>query len=168
MIDADAAGRDALLRTERRIGVVINAVLSIGFFLLVFGWRAVASRDLAFDFLPQTFGITFLGTLVPSLLTFRRIARGTVVPAGRVPSLARHLLRTVACALVATLVLGGCAAVLLIALAPVVLPPAAGIALKALYGSVVGFIVTPPILRMALAMPFLPGARPPALATEAR
>lgn len=167
MTGAAEAGRRALLRTELRIAILVNAALSIGFFLLVFGWRDAAARDLAIDFLPQTFGVTFLGTLIPSLITLRKIALGRIVPAGPVPTRGRHVLRIIAWAVGAVIILGGSAAALFTAFAPPMVPPLVGVTTKAVYGGLVGALITPPILRAALGMPFRQG-RAPRTAARAR
>jgi hypothetical protein len=145
--------RQALLRRETLLSAVVNAAISIGFFLLVFGWAPVATRSLAIDFLPQTFGTAFLGGLVPSFILLSKIRRGTVAAAGRVPTRAAQTLRVLGCALVATPVLGGLAALVMLAVGPSLLSPATALIVKALYGALVGIVTTPPVLRMALGMP---------------
>ena len=116
MTDADK--RAALLRQEKVMAIVMNGLISIGFFFLVFGWHPASSRALALDFLPQSFGVTFLGSLVPSLITYGRISRGKVVAAGPVPGKLGHLFRIIIAALLAIVVFGGAAALLTIRFAP--------------------------------------------------
>ena len=69
------------VRTETLISALINGVLSVIFFFLVFGSEdRIAWRDLALDSLPQSFAIAFMGTLVPTLLTRKRLRTGAVQP----------------------------------------------------------------------------------------
>lgn len=162
------AARATLLRRETILAGIINAAMSIGFFLAVFGWAPAASRALALDFLAQTFGITMLGCLVPSLITLARVHRGAVVPAGPVPSRTRQAASVLAAAAIAVPVLGGGAALLTIALAPALVAPVPALAVKTLYGAAVGVIMTPPMIRLALGMALLPRRRRPLVATGHR
>lgn len=85
------AAQRRYVATEGAIGAAISAALSIVFVLLLFGGMdRVPVRDLIVDALPQGFAIALMATLVPTLLTRRRLARGTVAPVGtklRVPRL---------------------------------------------------------------------------------
>lgn len=148
-----AEGRRALLRQEAMLAIVINAAISVGFFFLVFGWAPVTARGMAIDFFPQSAGVTFLGTFIPSLITYGRITRGTVKPAGPVPSQVTQLLRVLVTAAVAVLVFGGAAALLTVWLAPATIAPLPALIVKAAYGAALGRIVTPPVIRSVLGMP---------------
>lgn len=70
--------------TEALIGATISALLSIGFVLLLFGRSSfvpvTGAGGLILDGVPQGFAIALMATLVPTLLTRRRLARGTVAP----------------------------------------------------------------------------------------
>lgn len=151
-VDAAARGRRDLVRREAIASVIINAGMSVLFFLLVFGWQPATGRSLAIDCLPQTVGITFLGGLVPALLTLRKVAAGRVIAAGPLLSPGALAMRVLICATVAMVVLGGCAALLLARFAPPQLDPLPALIIKALFGSLVGLITTPPILRMTLGL----------------
>jgi hypothetical protein len=71
---------------ETGISMTINAVLSIVFFLLIFGVSApVTNSALALDFLPQAFMVSLMGSLVPGLMA----ARGGAV--GKAPIIGRSL-----------------------------------------------------------------------------
>ena len=150
--DADARGRETLLRRERVLSAVINGLISIGFFFLVFRWSPATRGALAFDCLPQTLGVTLLGGLVPSMITLSKVRRGVVVPVGPTPSRGMQALRVLGCAILAVPVLGGAGALLFSLLAPPVLSPLPALIAKTLYGAALGAITTPPILRMALGM----------------
>lgn len=71
---------------EATIGATISGLLSIIFVLLIFGGRAtipvVGPTGLIVDAVPQGFAIALMATLVPTWLTRRRLARGTVLPTG--------------------------------------------------------------------------------------
>ena len=66
---------------EATIGAVISGVLSVAFCVLIFGRAsrvsAFGTHSLAVDALPQTFMITLMASLVPTLLTRARVRRGT-------------------------------------------------------------------------------------------
>ncbi|NIJ06759.1 hypothetical protein FHS31_000341 [Sphingomonas vulcanisoli] len=158
----------ALLRRETILSFFINALVSVGFFFLVFGWAPVRGSALAIDFLPQTFGITCLGGLVPSLIMLARISKGAVVPVGPVPTRAAQLLRVLGCAMVAMPLLGGLAALLMLAFGPVALSPPAALIVKTLYGGLAGIVTTPPILRKALGMSYWPSIRRPPIFAQRR
>ncbi len=159
MSDGAALHRQALLRRETVLSAIINAAISIGFFLVVFGWAPAQARALAIDFLPQTFGITCLGGLVPSLIMLAKVRAGTVVPAGAVPTRGAQAVRVLGCAIVAMPLLGGSAASLMLAFGPSTVPPLTALIVKAVYGGFAGVVTTPPILRKALGMSYWPSAR---------
>ncbi len=68
---------------EAMIGATISAALSVAFVLAIFG-RSVrvpvtGGAGLLVDAVPQGFAIAFMATLVPTLLTRRRVTLGRVV-----------------------------------------------------------------------------------------
>jgi hypothetical protein len=70
-----ATSRRTYLARETAISGVINGVLSLGFFMVLFRdldpvpvWGA---RSFVFDFAPQSFAIGLMATLVPGLLAVR-------------------------------------------------------------------------------------------------
>lgn len=124
----------ALLLREAAISAAINAVLSIVFFVIVFGVTLAPRLDaLGPDFLPQAFMVALMGSLVPALLLRRRMggAVGTI------------MLRAVVFALLGTAIAGGGAYWLCTLHAAATLPIAQAITLKALFGAVLGAIVAP-------------------------
>lgn len=74
------SSRTQYLFTETAISVVINGVLSTAFVFLIFHGqsRVVAGgrHGIIVDMAPQTFMVTLMACLVPSLLTRRRHATG--------------------------------------------------------------------------------------------
>lgn len=146
---------DAYIRKETLISMVINGVLSAVFFLLVFGLpESVAVWGVGnwvFDFLPQSFMITLMSTLVPGALTAKRLKSGVIEPAtfaSRLPrSLPlRALLLAVLAAAIGTALIAGLAA--LTGINELGLVPALGF--KVVYGIALGAVVTPIGLRAAL------------------
>lgn len=152
------------IRVETAISVGINSVLSAVAFLIVFGaegpvpiWGA---GGLVLDGLPQGFMIALMGTLVPGLLTARRLRSGTVEPvpaisdslAARLPKnlVALALTLAVVTALVGTAVFA--LACLLTARAQVESWTLALI-VKIAFGAILALVVTPIGLRAALARP---------------
>ncbi|WP_317928457.1 hypothetical protein [Halioxenophilus sp. WMMB6] len=134
---------------ETIIGIVISALLSAFFVWLIFGDRnAVAlwgEEGLALDFLPQTFMITFMCVLVPSLIA-RKKRRLGVVAALSAPALrwlpTRLFLRALVLAFMATVVGSGCG-VLILSLMPTPLSLNTVYLFKVIYGSVVAVCMAP-------------------------
>ena len=72
------------LPREAAISFVINALLSLTFFLATFGLAArplawAMPDRLALDFLPQSIAVALMSGLVPALLVRRRLAPGTAL-----------------------------------------------------------------------------------------
>lgn len=146
---------DAYIRQETLISVVINGVLSAVFFLLVFGLADSVAvwgvGNWVFDFLPQSFMITLMSTLVPGALTAKRLKAGILEPgsfATRLPRslLLRALLLAVLAAAIGTALVAGLAA--LTGINELGLVP--GLGIKVAYGIALGSVVTPIGLRAAL------------------
>ena len=146
---------EAYVRKETLVSMVINGVLSAVFFLLVFGLPdSVAVWGVAnwvFDFLPQSFMITLMSTLVPGALTAKRLKAGVIQPAAFATRLPRSLpLRAVLLAVLATAtgtaLVAGLA--ILTGINELGLIPALGF--KVIYGIALGAVVTPIGLRAAL------------------
>ncbi|MBA15310.1 MAG: hypothetical protein CMN73_03035 [Sphingomonas sp.] len=144
------------IRRETFISMMINGALSAAFFLLIFVWFSPVPLwgigNWIFDFLPQSFMIGLMSTIVPGAITKKRLRDGTVRPSGaqtRLPQslILRALLLAAASALIGTAAIAAIAA----------LTGAAEIgwseafALKVLYGIILAAIVTPPGLRTSLA-----------------
>lgn len=145
------------IATEVAISALINGALSLLAAWLVFGGReaieAAGPRGFAMDFLPQTFMVALMSTLVPTWLTRRRVRSGQLErvpwPVSRLPRNA--VLRALSLALASTAVLG---------LAAMMLSPAVWtgslllpglLALKVAYGVLLSVPVTGFALRAALA-----------------
>jgi hypothetical protein len=156
---------------ETSISIVINVVLSALFMVLVFGRSAAidlwGAHGLAGDFIPQTFMISAMSILAPTLLTRQRIRRGSIgagmlnLRSNTVPVPLRNLAaRTVSLALLLTLVLGGLALALVAASwsGPVTFWRA--FPWKLAYGAIVALIATPLGLKLALAEGGPAGAPP--------
>ena len=146
----------AYIKRETAVSIVINSVLSALFFWLVFrGVDPVPAWGMGnwvFDFLPQSFMIAFMSTLLPGALTGKAIRAGKILANGAGNFLPANLfLRALVLALMSAL--GGTA---IIALGATVtgtteLSPMMASGLKVAYGAILAIIVTPPGLRRALA-----------------
>jgi len=137
-----------LIVRETAISVLINTAISVGFFLLVFSFGPpVATRALAPDFLPQTFMVALMGSLVPALLIRRR--SGAPVAA--------IVRRTLLIAFAALVVAGGGAFAVTHA-SDVMLASSTALAIKAAFGAVLAAIVTP--LAVAATLRYRPGGTP--------
>jgi hypothetical protein len=123
-----------LIVRETLISIVINSAISIGVFMLVFGLeRPVPSQTLGWDFLPQSFMIALMGSLVPALLLRRRFG-------ARVGAIMSW---SVAIAIVAALLPGGIAAIVTPMLANGVIAANTALLIKASYGATLAAVVTP-------------------------
>lgn len=130
-----------LIARETLISVVINCAISVGICLLLFGLdQPIPSMALAWDFLPQSFMIALMGTLVPALLLRRRL--GTQVR--------DILLRSLAMAVAAALLPGALAALLIYMFVEGVFAVHDALLLKAAYGATLSAMVTP-LMLIALA-----------------
>lgn len=130
----------AIVVRETIVSIVINAVISAGFFFAVFGLGApIALADFGRDFLPQAFMISLMGSLVPGLL----MRRHSGAPAG--PIVRRALLLAVA-----GLVLAGGAAFAVCAALGGAIAAVPALAVKVVYGMVLAAVVTPVAVRAAL------------------
>lgn len=132
-------------RTEAAIAAAISAVLSGAFVALIFGGRAqvlvAGSGGLIVDALPQTFMIALMSSLVPTLSTRRRLARGLVQPLHAATRWPRRIaVRVLTIAVGATLLAGALHSVLL-PLTPPFWPLPAVLALKLGYGAALGALV---------------------------
>lgn len=147
---------DAYIRRETFVSMAINGVLSLVFFLIVFGRASVIPvwgvGNWVFDYLPQSFMIALMSTLVPGALTGKRLRAGALQPSSNTSRLPRSLpLRALLLAIVAAPV--GAALVASIAWASGVdaLAWTPALAVKVIYGVMLAAIVTPIGLRSALA-----------------
>ena len=139
---------------ETAISVGINTVISIAFVYLVFGGAAtISSAALVPDALPQSFMIALMSTIVPTLLTRKRLRAGSVAPASRqVPTLLRTLpVRALVIALAAAAAGLAIHAILFGSLLPHRLSFGSALIFKAAYGAILAAIVTLVTLRIALA-----------------
>jgi hypothetical protein len=135
---ASPAKRPLSIARESIVSAVVNGVISVGFFILVFGWpQRIAVRGLgnyAFDFLPQSFAIGLMASLVPGLLARKSLdARRQ---AGAIAG--RSLLN----GLVALVIGGGALMAAFWSSGPDTIPVPVALALKVLYGAALGAVVT--------------------------
>ena len=160
-MNAVAAPRPAFpdagyLYRETAISVAINAVLSLIFFLLVFGTpasvRVAGAGGYGMDFVPQSLMIALMASLVPGAITAAKLRRAGLAAAAE--ARAALLRRSLATALLG----GGVGAAigwLLALLLPVAaIPLVPALFAKILYGALLAAIVTPIGLRRALRRPY--------------
>jgi hypothetical protein len=151
-----AAHRKYLL-IETLISVIVNSLLSLFFAWVVFGKRENVDLwgpgGFAIDFLPQSFMVALMSTLVPGLLTRRRLRAGKVAPLKGLglPMPRNLLLRALLMALLAVIVFGGLGVLLSSVMWSGPVTPKAVLALKVLYGAVISVPITLVALRAELA-----------------
>lgn len=135
------------IRRETVISAGINGAISAGFFFLMFAGvdpvPAWGIGNYAFDFIPQSFAVGFMATLVPGLLCRRAIAAGRIAEiTGRRTTTGGVVARAVLQAIAAVLVGAGTCALLLWATGAEAIGNAAAFALKVLYGAGLGALIT--------------------------
>lgn len=153
----------AYLRQETLISAAINCALSVAFTFLAFGGQArIGWSALALDALPQSFAIALMATLVPTLLTRKRMRSGLIASLPTSGGRPRHnaLLRALIVALGTTAV-AGVLHYLLLPLGPVDWSFAAVLAFKSLYGALLGAAIGHVAVRSTLAGRFSPEGRTP-------
>lgn len=132
---------------ETAISSAINAAISAGFFLAVFGFGAAIEvwglGNYAFDFLPQSFAVAFFGCFVPSLLTRRALLAGKVLSAtGTVPTKSGLFVKSVLSGAIAVIVGGGLWLAGLWVSGAASIEPVPAFTLKIVYGAALGALVT--------------------------
>lgn len=140
-----------LLR-ETAISMVINTLFSLAFFLLVFKIAApVPGRSYAVDFLPQSFAIALMSTLVPGAIAARNVRLGRMARWPHSSPLPRRLWqRTVLVAVLAMVLGGGALCGLMLLAGPVAIAWWPALVAKLAYGAALAAVVTPPTLKAAL------------------
>jgi hypothetical protein len=145
------------LLVETLISAVINSVLSLFFAWVVFGRLGMIElagpAGLAVDFLPQTFMVALMSTLVPTLLTRKRVRQAQIAALATAPWKlpGNLLLRALLVAVVAVLVLGGAAMLLTPVFVTGPIPRNSAFVLKVVYGALISVPITMLALRCALA-----------------
>lgn len=159
-MNAVAAPRPAFpdagyLYRETAISVAINAVLSLIFFLLVFGTpasvRVAGAGGYGMDFVPQSLMIALMASLVPGAIAAAKLRRAGLAAAEARAALLRRSLATALLGAGVGAAIGWLLA-LLLPVAAIPLMPA--LFAKILYGALLAAIVTPIGLRRALCRPY--------------
>lgn len=140
---------------EALLSAAINAAISIGFFLAVFGRGNTIAvwgiGNLAFDNLVQSFAVALMSALVPALLARLAQRKGKVgSPGAPVPGVGRVFARALAWAVAAAAAGGGSLAALLWLSGAEVLPALPLFFAKTLYGAALGAFVTSKVLTRQL------------------
>ena len=139
---------------ETAIGMLINTLISIGFVYLIFGGTAqISTAALIPDAVPQSFMIALMSTIVPTLLTRKRMRAGVVASSDRqIPKLMKALpVRALLVALLAAIAGLASHAFLLGSFSPSEMTFGTALIFKASYGAILAAIVTPITLQLALA-----------------
>lgn len=143
------------LYRETAISVAINAVLSLIFFLLVFGIpasvRVAGAGGYGMDFVPQSLMIALMASLVPGAIAAAKLRRAGLAAAEARAALLRRSLATALLGAGVGAAIGWLLA-LLLPVAAIPLMPA--LLARILYGALLAAIVTPIGLRRALRRPY--------------
>ncbi|HUD93867.1 hypothetical protein [Sphingobium sp.] len=137
---------DISIRREAAISVVINGVLSLAFFLGMFGTAPrplgwMAPDNLALDFVPQSIAVALMSALVPALVARKTLGNGAALR----PILVRAVLFALAGGL-----LGGSLAFSVGATAFPTIGWGAALTIKIAYGGALGALVATLALRRLL------------------
>jgi len=147
-------GIDEYVRTETRFSIVGSVLVTILFYMLVFGTGGRVPINgmggYAFDFGPQSFMTALICTWLPGLITRKRIKSEHAALHGA--QIGRHsVLFTGLYAGLATLIVGGgCAVAVLRASGASTIDWGLGLAIKCLFAAMVAMVITPFGLRRLL------------------
>lgn len=141
---ADASG---YIAREMAVSAAINAVISVGFFVAVFGFGASIEiwglGKFAFDFLPQSFAVAFFASFVPSLLARKAMLAGTLASASKpAPSTSSLFAKSILVGVAAVILGAALWASILWASGAAMIAPIPAFALKLVYGAALGAVVT--------------------------
>lgn len=139
--------RESLVRRETLASALINGTISLGFFLAVFGGSspiAVPSvGNYAFDFLPQSFVVGLMASLVPGFLARRAIVSGRMSGFALAAPAAGAIVRQAVVTALVTLAAGAVVALLtLVASRTGTIGHGTGLVLKIAYGAALGALTT--------------------------
>jgi hypothetical protein len=143
-----------VIAAQRRISVIINTILSAAFFGLVFGLSPRPLTfgppdQLSFDFVPQSLAIGFFSALVPTLIVAAMRRKGDIEALGPQNISGRVMfVRAVVFALAAAVVGGLIAIALATVDGEIDYFPA--LIIKMLYGALLGWLITPRAVSIAL------------------
>ncbi|WP_311268387.1 hypothetical protein [Sphingobium sp. WCS2017Hpa-17] len=134
------------IRREAGISIVINGVLSLAFFLGVFGMTPrplnwAAPDNLALDFIPQSIAVALMSALVPALIARKRL--------GNAPGLGSVLIHAALFALAGG-ALGGALAFSIGGIAFPTIAWGTALTIKIAYGGALGALVATLALRRLL------------------
>lgn len=140
---------------ESLVSAAINAAISIGFYVAVFGRSDLIPvwgiGNLAFDNLPQSFAVALMSALVPGLLARLAQKKGKAgLPGAAIPSVGRVFGTALAWAVGALLAGGASLAALLWLSGADALPALPVFVAKTLYGALLGAFVTSRVLMRQL------------------
>jgi hypothetical protein len=142
------SGTAGYIARETLVSAAINAVLSTGFFIAVFGgvdpipvW---GRGNFAFDFIPQSCAVALMAALVPGLLGRAQLAKQN---APHVPAIGAVVRTAIAAGLTGLVAGAGLAALGLLASGAETVPHGPAFAGKIIYGAALGALVTRLVLR---------------------
>ena len=129
------------------ISIVINMIFSAVFFTAMFGFAAPVPIDgphgFGADFIPQSFMVALMGSLVPAMLTRARLGM-------QFPSAGRVVLASIMAAAISALIAGGGGWTVARATGWHELAPRLALLIKLLFAAILSAIVTPVALRRLL------------------
>ncbi|WP_321396787.1 hypothetical protein [Emcibacter sp.] len=144
------------IRREIIASAIINSLFSAGFFLGIFGGHDQVTvwgvGNYAFDFLPQSFAIGLMASLVPGLLTHKAVGAGKISDfSGTRPTVSLIVQHAIRYAVIASLLGSGLCALMLWISGLELIAYHAAFMLKILYGVLLGALVTRLVLGRMIA-----------------
>ena len=137
--------RAAYIRREAVVSALVNAAISAGFVLAVFGMGPVPVWGLpgyVSDFVPQGFMVGLMAGLVPSLLARRAVVRGAIEGVATIDKWSNALLVAVFTGLLCAAAGSMGAAALLTVSETGTVPFALALGTKVIFGAGLGWLVT--------------------------
>ena len=146
-----------MVARETMISIAINMAISAAMFVALFGLGGPAVvpgfGGYAMDFLPQSFMVALMGSLVPALLTAARAKTRSRLSFLWLRGGTAIIVRSALVAVTAALFAGGGAIAILLISGIVAVGPGIGILVKVAFGGLVALGVTPGAVRFALREP---------------
>jgi len=140
--------------TESMISMLFNAAFSFGVtYLVLRSQPVVAKSELIIDALPQSFFVTFFGTLVPTLITRARLRAGKITsqPYRKTFLPNNALLRAISMGIMVGLAGYAIHFLVINAVSIESLALSTTLTYKTLYGAALSWVVTPWALKIAFA-----------------
>ena len=141
-----AASNASYMGREAAVSSFVNGAMSLAFFGFVFGWNELVPvrgvGNYAFDYLIQSFAVTFFSCFFPTLLLGKAVRAGKVVARKTPPTLLANLTASILKGVAAAILLGAPLALVLDFAGMEVMKLYPALGAKITYGAVLGWFMT--------------------------